>query len=163
MRFSTQIAVTVFAIPLSSAAILFPTSECIIPPQIFHSLSRPFTLSILEPSLILGGPFAWLPLQLTPITPTKQTSSKLVINKARSKIAPSNFVLKNQKLIAYGFPAGSLPTAETLPRPLIPFVFGGNAILADDVKFFAQYTCDGNNELYLELLADPSRLIPGDQ
>lgn len=161
MRFSTKIAVTVFAIPLSSA-ILFPP-ECIIPPQIYHSLSQPFTLSILQPAIIVDGPFAWLPLQLTPITPTKQISSKLVINKAQSKIAPSKFVLKNQKFIACGFPAKSLPTAETLPRPLVPFVFGGNAILADDVKFFAQYRCDGNSELYLELLADPSRLIPGEQ
>lgn len=161
MHFSTTIATTVFAISLS-AAILFPP-ECIIPPQIFHSLDQSFTLSILQPSLIIGGPFAWLPLQLTPVTPTKQTSSKLVNNKAQSKIAPSKFVLKNRKLIAHGFPAKSLPIAETLPRPLAPVVFGGTAILADNVKFFAGYSCDGNNELYLGLFADPSMLNPGDQ
>lgn len=155
MRFFIDIAATLFLVSLSSAAV--PLPKCNVPPQIFYSLNQPFSLSILQPATILDGPFEWLPLQLTSFTPTKEISSKLVINKARSKIAPPKFVLKNQKLIAYGFPAKSLPTAEIFPRPLVPFVFGGNAILVDAVKFLAAYSCDDNNQLYLRLFADPSR------
>ena len=154
MRFSIKIAATLLAISLSSAA--FPFPECTVPSQIFHSLDKPFTLSILQPAILTDGPFAWLPLQLTPFTPTRKISSKVVINKAQSKIAPLKLLLKDQKLIAHGFPAKSLSTAGTFPRPLVPFVFGGNAVLADDVKFFAGYGCDDNGEVYLRLFADPS-------
>lgn len=162
MRLSSELVATLLAVYIASAAPVndvTPPSECFLLPEIIHSFDYPFTLSILNPPLNDHQSQSWLPLRLSPPIPSPRTSSNLIISSDDSKFAPTQFQLKDSKLIARSSAAVLLPTEDISPPPLVQFVFGGDFVKTpgDDVQFFAIYACDDNNEEYLQLLADSSK------
>lgn len=159
MRFLGDITPVLLAFLISTTAAA-PQAEaapgCIVPLVIFESLSKPFTLAALIPGPSTSTSQASIPVRITPFTPTKKTSSKPIIS--RAKIASTQFKLQNGKLIAAGFKAELLPSLAIFPPPLEAFVFGGNSPTSP-INFSAGYACDSTGDVFLELLVEQGKHI----
>ncbi len=154
MRHFGDVTLAFLALFLSATAVATkPDVEpgCIVPLVIFNSLPKPFELSALIPGRPVPRPGGFTSQPEIPVRLVSVERRRIpIISNAR--IAPTQFRLQDQKLLAGDDDARLFPILEIFPYLLTAFAFGDDSL--SELNFTAGYACDTTGNVILQLFVE---------
>jgi hypothetical protein len=155
MRYFTDVTLAFLAVFLCTTAVAAEADVepgCIVPLVIFNSLPKPFELSALIPGRPVPRPGGFTSQPEIPIRLVSVERLRIpIISNAR--IAPTQFRLQDQKLLAGDDDARLFPIREIFPYLLTAFAFGDDDSLSE-LNFTAGYACDTTGNVILQLFVE---------